>query len=332
MERPSTSGATPLRARAFLDGRLGHEKQVRGVLQALVGLVSLEVEYDNIPSPSFRSGLRDWFHFLASPVVLPQDLAASEVDIVIGAGCYTHIPMILFRKACARQGMKIPRIITFMTPNFPLLSLVDLCFRPQADRPSARANVAVTVGPPNTALNRHCHLEDHGLILIGGLDTRTHHWDSAAILEQVRTLVERERAMTWTISSSPRTPAELIDSLRDFAGRKAGVGFFTAAETPKGWIEEQYDRNAVVWVTADSMSMVYEALTAGCGVGLLPVVWKKKESQFIRSEQYLADRKMVTPYADWLQGRQVRKNHQPLNEAHRCAEEILRRWWPEKLP
>ncbi len=71
------------------------------------------------------------------------------------------------------------------------------------------------------------------------------------------------------------------------------------ADTGPGWIEERYAECLKVWVTADSMSMVYEALSAGCRVGLLPVRWKAEKNKFRRSAEYLIENGLAVPFSAW---------------------------------
>lgn len=99
-------------------------------------------------------------------------------------------------------------------------------------------------------------------------------------------------------------------------------------ETPPGWVEEHYASSRVVWVTADSISMVYEALSAGCCVGILPVEWKKEKNKFKTSGDYLLENGLAVPFASWKQGKaKFTSKSDPLNEAKRCAEEIVNRWY-----
>ena len=109
------------------------------------------------------------------------------------------------------------------------------------------------------------------------------------------------------------------------------VTFFRSEDTAGGWIEAQYARNDRVWVTADSMSMIFEALTAGCRVGILPVKWKRSNNKFQKSLNYLFENNRVIPYQSWLEGQGLIAQAPPLDEASRCAKEILRRWWPDRL-
>jgi hypothetical protein len=72
--------------------------------------------------------------------------------------------------------------------------------------------------------------------------------------------------------------------------------------------------------------MVYEALSSGCKVGIIPVRWRKKNSKFITSEKYLYEQDMVLDLEGYLSHGREWKDHPALNEASRCADEILQRF------
>ena len=175
------------------------------------------------------------------------------------------------------------------------------------------------------------HDPHRGLILAGGIDPRSHRWDTTAFMAQLKQLKARTPEMSWTISSSPRTPADTVENLRRFAEDHHDVAFFRADETPSGWIESAYKVHSQVWVTADSVSMVYEALTAGCRVGILPVSWNSLQNKFQRGIDDLIAHGLVLDYDRWQRGEHWPDNKKALNEAERCASEILRRWWPNRL-
>ncbi len=58
-------------------------------------------------------------------------------------------------------------------------------------------------------------------------------------------------------------------------------------------IFEEMQKAEAVWVTEDSVSMIYEALTAGCKVGLIQID-RVKEDRITRSVQHLIDQKLVS--------------------------------------
>jgi hypothetical protein len=80
-----------------------------------------------------------------------------------------------------------------------------------------------------------------------------------------------------------------------------------------------------VWVTPDSASMVFEALTAGADVGVfdLPV---NPTSRVGRAIAQLADAQRITRFANWCAHGTLHPNTHPLAEADRCADWILK--WP----
>lgn len=320
-------GREPLQVVSFWDGRLGHEKQTRGVLAALAKLTAIEEVPRTVHPLSRTERIRSWLSFLAALIrpVGPKT-GGNPADLIIGTGSASHIPMLLFKKKCAGA-----RVVTCMTPDFPFRGRMDLCFVPQHDRQKLRDNIFETIGPPNNVAYTDTHDQRRGLILVGGVDPKSHHWDSEALVDQVKTLVKKGSDFRWTISSSPRTPPETLRKMEDLAARNSGVEFFNSLNTPAGWIEQQYLQNFTVWVTADSVSMVYEALTAGCRVAILPVRWRRKDNKFQQSLDFLRANNYVTSYDTWLTAGHFTATGVRMDEASRCAQELLRRWWPNRL-
>jgi mitochondrial fission protein ELM1 len=309
----------------FTDGRPGHEKQSRGIVQALENYVSLEIsEIDVLHNSVISDGLSYINYFLGRATSL---CVADDTDLVIGTGSRTHIPLLSCKRKCRA------RAVVSMTPNLPLRKHFDLCLVPFHDQVEPASNIFETIGPPGVASHESKHDSKKGLILIGGIDHRSHYWNQAEIIEYINELISLSRETSWIISSSPRTPEKTEEKLEEFAAGKDHVDFYSFSTTPNGWIERQYNENKIVWITGDSISMVYEALSAGCRVGILPVKWKTKKSKFQFSERYLVDQKRVITYSDWHKKTVdwSESEDQPLNEADRCAREILGRWWPKNL-
>ncbi len=121
-----------------------------------------------------------------------------------------------------------------------------------------------------------------------------------------------------------------MEKLRAFAADRPGVLFFHYRDTPSGWIEEQYARAEVAWITSDSMSMIYEALTAGCKIGLFLIDWKNGHNKFAGNEQLLQERSLAVAFAEWQQNGEYCSSGK-LNEARRCADIIMEKWWTENL-
>jgi hypothetical protein len=77
--------------------------------------------------------------------------------------------------------------------------------------------------------------------------------------------------------------------------------------------------------------MIYEAITAGCKVGIFPMEWLKENSKFKRNENILIGKRLVTTFTSWEQGSTLQEKKIELNEAQRCADRILQIWCPKDL-
>ncbi|MCX7915831.1 MAG: mitochondrial fission ELM1 family protein, partial [Verrucomicrobiae bacterium] len=93
----------------------------------------------------------------------------------------------------------------------------------------------------------------------------------------------------------------------------------------RDWVPRELSVAEHVWVTEDSVSMVYEALTAGASVGILRVP-RRHSSRVVRGLDRLRAQGWVTGFADWEAGQSLRPPPQPLAEADRCAHVIYERF------
>ena len=311
-----------LKITLFTDRRPGHEKQSRGIIDALSRYIDVALSIIAVERLHPAAYVASHLRYLCHIDRCPEQVIGS--DLIIGTGSRTHIPVL----SAARTSHA--KAVTCMTPVGHLIKHFDLCFVPLHDKVKESTAIFRTIGPPNVAVSAGKHDANRGLILIGGIDEGSHVWSNERLVDDISKLLSEERQ--WTISTSPRTPADTEALIPGMIRERQNVSFLPFSVTPAGWIEEQYRCNASVWITADSVSMVYEALSAGCGVGILPVQWKKSDNKFKRSLDYLADRNLVIQFDAYQPGKNnPLSNNEPLNEADRCAKEILRRWWPKSI-
>lgn len=326
----SEASTKKLRVAVVLDGRPGHEKQTTGIIRAFQAMAAAEVEILPVPVAGiqpFSLLLRTLLLFLPGrDPVCPTLPSPGRPDLLLGTGSRSHLPLLELKKR-----YRVPAF-TCMNPSWHLRRRFDLCFVPAHDGVAEQGNVMLTSGAPNCSINRKRHRADCGLILLGGIDEKSHGWNSERICAMVKRIVETDSAISWTLSSSPRTPGETEQVLDRVAREAPNAAFFSYRETQPGWIEEQYDISAKAWVSADSISMMYEALTAGCQVGILPVEWRRNDSKFKKNEDLLVQRRLVVSFSSWASGNCSWREDINLNEAQRCAERILRQWFPDSLP
>jgi len=293
----------PFILRVLTDGKPGHQNQSLGLAEAIARLRPAVI--DSLPLPSGR--LRS-FAPLPTPTPLP--------DLFIGAGHSTHAPLLQLSR---RTG--VPCVV-LMKPSLPV-AFFDLCLVPGHDLGTRTPppNVIATCGalnrvPPPGNAPRH-----HGLILIGG-PSNSHLWDAGAVRDCVTNIAASRPERTWKITDSRRTPD---GCLADLIAHAPGIQAWPHQETPPSWLPAELAGSAETWVTEDSVSMIYEALSSGSGVGLLPVPAKRKESRVSRGIARLVNDGWVTPFCHWQPGTPLPLPPATLREADRCAAIVLER-------
>jgi mitochondrial fission protein ELM1 len=293
---------------AFTDGKAGHENQTRGLLAALQRRGPTDVRW--IKVPPYSSVLTN----LMTKRFLPG-VALPSPDYLVGAGHRTHLPMIAARRA--RGG----KSIVLMKPSLPRVWF-DLCVIPEHDQVSG-GNVITTRGALNVMQPGKKDARA-GLILIGG-PSRHHGWREKEMIAQVAAIVQRETKMEWTLTTSRRTPPSSTTRLAEIKAKNFTI--VPVRDTGPEWLPEKLAHATTAWVSEDSVSMVYEALTAGCATGILAVParrrGKKKLQQGIDA---LVSDGLVMRYAAWQEGGQPAAPDQPFNEAERVADWILNKW------
>jgi mitochondrial fission protein ELM1 len=293
----------------FYDSKAGHENQSRGLIEALARLQNIATLM-LLPLPVTKALAGLVYGHLAGWRDLPAP------DLLIGAGHHTHLSLLAARRV--RGG----RALVLMRPSLPL-RLFDLCLIPEHDAPPNRPNVLATRGALNRILPSATLESDQGLLLIGG-PSAYFAWNDANVCQQIATIITTNPAMHWTLTTSRRTPSSFLKALHSVYDPKLAV--VPVTQTGLDWLPDQLARTGQVWVTADSVSMVYEALTAGAAVGILDVP-QQRASRISRGLDRLTDDGWVTLFTDWQRDRQLRPLAQPFSEAERCARWIVDRWF-----
>jgi mitochondrial fission protein ELM1 len=294
----------------FSDGKPGHDSQSRG----LVGALSrrLAIDCHDLPAVPLRKAV-GWLLTRR----YPPGAALPAAALLIGAGHATHLPMLAARR---RYG---GRSLVLMKPSLPC-ACFDLCLVPRHDMAAAADKVLLTEGVLNTLWRSDNHDPEAGLIIIGG-PSRHVRWDDDSMVRQVEALLRRRPKRRWWLTTSPRTPLALAERLCRNSPQTQCLPY---TQAPPDWLPSRLSEAGEVWVSRDSVSMVYEALTAGAQVGLLdvPVIGRRRVTAAIDS---LVENGWVTaPGEDRL----AAGPPQPLNEAARCADWIVREWLQDNLP
>jgi mitochondrial fission protein ELM1 len=291
------------------DGKRGHENQSRGLIDAIVRIQPAEVVTLKIETcqASWPQALLGKF---------PPADSLPKPDLIIGTGSHTHSTIL-----AAGRASGAPTVV-LMTPWFGILPQFDLCITPEHDGKSA-ANLICTKGALNIVRPSTTQADNRGLILIGGPSTH-HNWDDAQLQTQLQCILESNIEIQWRLTTSRRTTKTTTTALLNMANQQLQV--VPLEETTPDWLPEQLSLASCTWVTEDSVSMVYEALTSGARVGILPAPRKNSSSRVIHGLEKLISDQRATAFNSKQANLLIHAKPTPLNEADRIAKIVAEKF------
>jgi len=245
----------PLNICFVTDNKPGHKNQLLGLEQSLKLRTEITGQWLSVADCPLS-----WWDvlFRRAPVEL------SEVpDLIVAAGSASQkLAYVLKRKYGAFLAL-------LMRPNILPYGCFDAVIVPEHDNPPQRDNVYTTIGVLNKIRpSSSNHSSGKGLILVGG-ESKHYHWSSDSVLSQIDTIIQQNVGVKhWLIGDSRRTPADFRASFNDMFVDSDKVGFCAHEDTDASWLPQQMAKVDTIWVTPDSVSMVYEALTSGKPTGV----------------------------------------------------------------
>ena len=228
----------------FTDGKPGHEKQSAGLIQGLETVCDVETYSISVMKLENKSVTKSDINTLPDP------------DLIIGAGHSTHLAML-----CTRLT-KGGRTVVLMKPTMPC-SWFDLVLVPYHDRCWSASNVVRTRGVITSTI-KGLPDENRGLMLLGG-PSKHYKWDSKKILESINTILTTNPDISWEICDSRRTPNEM----RTAIGELDNAEYRHWRDMDSEFLAKSMANVARIWVTADSVSMLYEAIATHASVGII---------------------------------------------------------------
>lgn len=262
------------------DGKAGHRSQALGLFKAMQrqsqeAVTFQEISIDDLPIATLISAL----------VSHQLHAVEHEPTYIFGVGSHTHFRVWLLGKVYNKA-----KTIILMKPSLPL-TWFDYAVIPQHDGIQASNKVLTTQGALNPIVNEERHQHGRILIALGGSSKR-HQWNAVKVLHAIEQIVEQNPNSEIILTTSRRTPQAFLAELKQLKNIEK-VQIFPVEVTPQGWIFEEMQKAEAVWVTEDSVSMIYEALTAGCKVGVIEVD-RLKEDRITKSVDEILKQGLVS--------------------------------------
>ena len=304
----------PLQILLLSDGKPGHENQSYGLTEALKRIIAVKVTTLPVEKKHLLSNLLPSGHL---------EEGIPKPDLIIGAGHTVHGRMLALSKK-----NQAPCVV-MMKPSLPI-GLFSLCLIPYHDLhgKDPSPNMIATRGALNRVTHQTGQTRQGGLIMIGG-PSSSYGWESESITKAITTSVNRSENHPWQITDSRRTPDGELENLAKACPSLLPHPHTTTAHD---WLPERLAEVAEVWVSEDSVSMIYEALSSGARVGLLPAPRLKPGGRIAKGIDELISEGYLTPFSKWDPSSPLSLPPNVLQEAKRCADEVVRRFFPERLP
>ena len=299
----------PQRLWLLTDGKPGHRNQLRGLSERLQAHSEADVEWIDVHRypVSLTALVRGRGN---APATLQKP------DMLIAAGSASHRLLLTWK----RQFNCFACVL--MKPDFPL-SWVDAAIIPEHDGVPARDNILLTRGVVN-AVTPVAELPRlaRGLILVGG-PSKHFSWSSSTVAAQIHQLCRDATGIHWTLADSRRTPAQFREQV--LINIPPNTELVPHETTRPDWLPRILGQVRQAWVTPDSVSMVYEALTAGLPTGLFDLAPRCK-SRVAEGIDRLRSEHLVTGFSERQRLLTEQQARPELWEAERAALWLLERW------
>jgi mitochondrial fission protein ELM1 len=288
----------------LLDGKTGHEKQILSLVNALKGETAIKTI--DIKVRSFL------FLILFSINKLKK---IQKPDFIIGAGHKTHMSLLCLKYFFGGKSILI------MKPSLPC-NWFDLCIIPEHDKFKGRGHILWTKGVLANTTNLINKDEKKGLILIGGI-SKHYIWDSKSVVNQIEELLRNNLSIHFILSPSRRTPKDFMMKINKHSFKNLKI--HPTEQQNENWLKNQMNKTKYAWITEDSISMVYESITAGQNVGLINL--KSKGKSRITDEINKLKKEKAIFSNDNKSYKNSNKLHTVINEANRCAKFINKQFF-----
>ena len=291
----------PLVIWQLTDKKRGHQNQSLGLVNAIKDITPSQSYIIDITGVRLVDLIKKRF---------PCGEGLPLPDLIIGAGHKCQLGL-LAAKRCFGGAT-----ICLMKPSLPI-ALFDLCIIPQHDRPKFSKNTFQTIGVLNNLIPVNAASSLMGIFLIGG-PSKHYKWNNDEIISQISNILRSNHQISWCITDSPRTPPDLSLALKHHKQLKELYRGFHSVED--NWLQGYLPRCKEIWVSEDSVSMIYEALSTDAEVGLISVP-KRRDTRITKiSKDLIASRLVMSP--DNL----ARPRKIKLNETKRTASFIINDW------
>ena len=268
------------------DGKLGHEKQVKALLDELSETIDIKV-YEEDYIVGFFQRIADIYNYVThqSAELTPNaKYHKKNIHLIIGAGSNTYARILHIKRGLKLDFHKEVLAVSLLVPSF-FKKDFDLICAPKHDRHKLSGQEAIYFEGSLARVSIDAVDENIGLIAIGGKNQH-YLFNINKIMEQIEFATSLYPNKAWYIFSSRRTPHKMIQAIKKLAQTSKKI------IVSEDGFDEILPKASIKIITQDSMNMVYESLST-------------KGSTILFNMKYLRKNKVINQMNELLQNKQV---------------------------
>ena len=245
------------------DGNIGHEKQVRVLLDQLLKNKQLNIIERTI------KGIFPFFTYI-------NDVEENYYDLIIGAGNKTY-PLLLDTK---KYQKNITKTIAVLTPSFKK-DKFDIICAPYHDEHKLKDINNVIYFKGSLASVSFSEPEEKTILIAIGGKNKHYHFDQKHIISQIKYFISLHPDKDCYIYNSRRTPTKMNDEILSLKNNKNNIYFIDYKNQQSSSFEHILHKASSKLITRDSMNMVFESLSCRGKTYLIDMRVKNKKSKVL---------------------------------------------------
>ena len=245
------------------DGNIGHEKQVRVLLDQLLKNKQLNIIERTI------KGIFPFFTYI-------NDVEENYYDLIIGAGNKTY-PLLLDTK---KYQKNITKTVAVLTPSFKKDKFDIICAPYHDEHKLKDINNVIYFKGSLASVSLSEPEEKTILIAIGGKN-KHYHFDQKHIISQIKYFISLHPDKDCYIYNSRRTPTKMNDEILSLKNNKNNIYFIDYKNQQSSSFEHILHMASSKLITRDSMNMVFESLSCRGKTYLIDMRVKNKKSKVL---------------------------------------------------
>ena len=245
------------------DGNIGHEKQVRVLLDQLLKNKQLNIIERTI------KGIFPFFTYI-------NDVEENYYDLIIGAGNKTY-PLLLDTKKYQKNSTKT---IAVLTPSFKKKKFDIICAPYHDEHKLKDINNVIYFKGSLASVSLSEPEEKTILIAIGG-NNKHYHFDQKNIISQIKYFISLHPDKDCYIFNSRRTPTNMNDQILSIKNNRNNIYFIDYKDKQSSSYENILHKASSKLITRDSMNMVFESLSCKGKTYLIDMRVKNKKSKVL---------------------------------------------------